>query len=1533
VTGHIRAMLRRSAATMGLTVVACCWAGTAIAQSGSNATNYGSGAQLSVNERTGDITVAVTLVRLPGVVAELGASLALTYRSEDARSNIQSGMRNFGLPYGWSLGLSFIYNDGTSTKLNVDGAQTYQLDPGWTTSFAPPGETPQPVKTGLMQYNRADAHLKADNGSIVVGGIASAHVFTSLDGQVKYFSPGGLLLREADRFGNAIDYAYTNRANGAPADTTTSAQNALLDSITDTWGHVITIAPCTDPASCVPNETRVTLPDGRTVGWVTPNAYSISEIIDTEGMVTHLQWNSSTCGDSSYGNRVLQSVTLPVGGTTTLRYSCLDVCRAPSATSCTQRTSWSVVSEMIECPNNTSGTLCPQGSPNGDFQTTKYAYRTTEDVRNYTGYPRYSPFQPSVANADPLMSAPDAGSFTYTTVVSQHRATGETIHQVETEYNFLHLQQEQRIFVSDGSNLALSKVTSHCYPISDTAPTESCPLTTANYQNLPSNYQSPIVIGSCQYNVGELNSGLARRSTVTMTYDGFGNVVRKRVYHATGTNGIVSNCDRPTRLSSDGMRLVVEDHTQYDTPTTVGTDGYLELGAGSGHFGLALAQQSFVYLDEDDSGVGAHQALAGITGPVMVKLLCNELTEDSGQEIAGTEIKTSTGGLLATDAAPPTTPGIVAACDSPGWDTTVAPPKTTTHTYDGSGRALSEVTSWADGFSGFGGVSATTQNLSYAMTGTNDGEEGCGDGSNVLEITSEDDPANPKTRSVNRFCTLNGFQLAAIDGDGNTTLMQHSANGVTTKTTHADGTYVTAEHYYACPLAQDGRTETCPSTASAYRDCPFDSQAQKRNCVIKIMHSATPGASFADGVMSVTIKDGLGRVAEMLDNVGGVVGAGYQAMQTRSRMEYDDRGMLVSRSQLSGASNPLVYTSTNVLDAKLRPRLVCGPRGDAHEFVHDDVNQKTMTMFNGSDREGYVLNDSQKLTTIANCDLVAGQTTAGTGACPTVAADLSSADCQGDGYYTYTLHDGSGQEHSITAMAGSEVDPGASVTAVNGVDLLDGVSSYSADMLKYGYSFNSTNASGSTLTASSTFTRDVQGHVLDEAVSVVADGKTSTFASDHFDFNDIDQKVAERNKLSDLPGAPSLQETYTYTLSGELDSMTSYEGVTFQNYYDNRNRLVRHCFPTETGSEGEKMDLDPISGAILKVTRFTNPGACAADDSGDTDVVSETYTYTRFGAVESITYSDGTRLEWAYDPYQRVTCFADALATKDGGGCPVSPTNTDFSPDPATQLVSYRYWEDSDPYRRGLSKSKCRGVPDGNGGFATKCMDMDYYTPTDTGGSCVAALDGVAGAYAGMPKTETYCTGGSCLDDGGTLVYQTTHLYDDHRRSCRVESVDAGGNVILSSAYAYDQFDNVVHEENTSDLDPSTDSNYQLDNVYDGLLRLVEQTRTEPDGTLIERTTYEYDAASNLVHKHQEINEPGEEPSPSKTPTPTRTFGTPEPPTPAPTNTAAATATAAHVGGDDDGCQVQAGGASSSLLLILPPIFVLLRKRRRERAC
>ncbi len=196
-----------------------------------------------------------------------------------------------------------------------------------------------------------------------------------------------------------------------------------------------------------------------------------------------------------------------------------------------------------------------------------------------------------------------------------------------------------------------------------------------------------------------------------------------------------------------------------------------------------------------------------------------------------------------------------------------------------------------------------------------------------------------------------------------------------------------------------------------------------------------------------------------------------------------------------------------------------------------------------------------------------------------------------------------------------------------------------------------------------------------------------------------------------------------------------------------------------------------------------------------------------------------------------------------------SPTSSDFSPNPEELLVTYTYWDDDDTYRRGMQKSMCRGVVDTSGNFKTNCIDTDYYTPVDVGGSSDSDLSDVLGAYAGLTKTETFCTGGSCLDGDGSLVYQTTYLYDDHARAGSVTTVDADSFIILQSEYTYDQYDNVVEETHRSDLDPSDDSNYSVAYRYDGLLRLSTETRSDLNGDLLKKTTYEWDARDNLTKK------------------------------------------------------------------------------------
>ena len=1479
--------------------------------SSSNASNYQQGAQLSVNPRTGSVSIDAELVHVPGVVADISMSLVLSYRSEDARENFESNTRYFGLPYGWWLNVSFIDNVGTEKKLYLDGSQVYVIDPNWRTLFTPTGQSGQAsIKTALLQYNRADANFREDDpdhASVTVGGIPSAYIFARLDGTTRYFSAFGLLLQESDRFGNSISYFY---------DRNTDPHDARFASIVDSWGNTASFQYC-DGTTCAAGEVIVTLSDGRTVGWVAPNDMTVSYIIDSEGKRTHLSWAQSPC---AHGQAVLSAMTSATGGMTALDHSCLEVCTQPSAHSCQDdgnTTTWPVVSRLYECPTNASGTPCPQGSGSADFLTTTYAYGTPQDSRNYTGYPLYSPYQTLSEFADSLMESNDT-AFRYTTVTGKLSASGTVIYQAETDYNFLHLQTEQRVRVrakqADGQfGMSLVKEKSYCYSVS--SGTSSCPLDAADYQNLPANYQSPTIMGSCVYDADD-PGGRARRSVTTMVYDSFGNVLNKRVFHASGAAGIVSSCDRATRLSSSGMRLVSDTYEQYDTPASVSADGFVSLGAGSAHFGLLTAVESFLYLDEDGSGVGAHGALGTTTEPVLVKLACHTLTTDSGVEKAGTQLTESTTGLMAIDTVPPATPGVVDACGTRDWDASVAPPKTKSFTYDALGRTLSDTSSWAAGFAAPPGIASSTGTLTYTMTGSEPGEEACGDSgsAHVLEIASTDALGGT---TKNRVCTLNGFQVANTDASGHRNLFEHRPTGLTTRITNPNGTTNTTDYYYACPIAQDGLSHTCAS--SVPQICPADDQQPPRTCMIETVHAATDPAngqansSFADGVMQVTIKDGLGRVVETRDNIGAGA-SGYSELQTRSTKAYNSLGLPSAASNQMGVLSPLVYRTTVSYGPKLRPILACNSHGDAHEFVRDDVDQQKLALFNGHARESYALNDSRKLTTIATCALATGATSAENAGCPTVAGDTESTSCPADGYYTYILHDGAGQEHSVVASTGAAMDSGATVSSVGGV------TTFSADMLKYSYSYAGASDS-QPVAATSSWQRDLNGLPLKEALTVQSDDGTTTASSDTYDYDALGRMVAEHNNLD-----PSLVEGRSYTPTGLLKRNTDYEGVTFLHSYDSMDRMVRYCFAGEGGgSEGESLTLDPITGSVLKLQHFTNGGSCDACDAGtsecDGDVPGDSvaYAYTRFGAIQSITYagSSSAELQWAYDPYQRVTCFADAMAASKGKSCPSSPTAVDFQPAPEDLLVSYRYWPDDDPYRRGRRKSMCRGVPESDGSYVTKCMDTDYYSPTDQGGSCAPELAGVVGAFSGLPRREMYCTGGSCLDGSGTLVYQTTYLYDAHQRLCSAETRNAAGALVRSSKFTYDQYDQILTEAHASELDPSEDSNYELINTYDGILRLVGQTRNGSSGNLIENLTYKYDAASDLIEKVKQIPQTS-----ASAPTPTPQQPTPLLPTSTPSPVPAAT-------GNNDGCELRPGAGWSRLIVLVAGLVLWLARKRR----
>lgn len=1462
--------------------------------SASNASNYGGGAHFSVNPRTGGVSLQVPMFRLPGIRAAASAALTLNYQSEDAISDYESSQGNgpsptvFGLPPGWSMNLSYMQprsvNGRSYVSVNIDGSQSYIFDPDWET-VNPATETV--VKIGLQQYNKTDVNFtQLENSDIVVNNLEAAYQYANLNGTTRYLSVEGLMLQESDRFGNTIQYYYQCGVDPS---------SARLDYIVDSWKNRIDFSyPNGKPCDPIQGQVTITLPDGRTVGYVIED--QITQVIDAQGKITHFDWRNLNNTPEACSEYPLPSgITAPTGMVSTVYYQCMNICTAttsPNACSATaQVKQWPVAFQLFECPSGAQ----PCGSGDAGAMWTTYALGGTQSSsgladpdNNYTGFPYFSPLtpNPSYPGSDPLMAAQGTQKFgfEYQTLMTRLSQGIET-YQSSSTYTFLHLLKESEVKVrakmpNGFFGLVTSKQVSHCYNLPGSA-AAGCPLNSEqiNYESLPANYQTPTTSGSCIYSVGGVGTSGGRISITTQSYDIFGRMINHRRYHGTTGEGVITNCTRETRLDPSPLKLVLDDYREFDMPTQL-SDGYYVLGPQATSFGLMIATLSFAYLDDDPGNF--HGALGDTVGPIRVTLSCGKLVGSGSTIPPGAAIKSNTYGSLPTTTSAPTTPGKIPACANPAWDLSTAPPKLETFSYDSSGRMEEQVLTWATVKEP--GITSTSDTLAYTKTTPQSYESACSQataGQNtapVLQSTKTDADGNV---SVSRVCTLNHFLLSTKDPSGHLTLYEYDPTGLATRVTAANGTSQTYDYFYNCPEAPGGAT--CPSTVKA---CPYDTASEARNCVVRTVHSGQ-SESFADGVAQATIKDGMGRVSEVRDNLGAADGA-YSTWQTRLTKDYDNLGLVTQNTDLIGVSNPLSYATTFTYGAKLRPILVCDPHGIAHEAVHDDVAQKVKKLLNGHQRELTLFNDSHRVVQLGDCPAGEDTTAKGAGACPTVASEVTEATCAGNVYDTSLLLDGVGAQHSVTAGSANAQAIGASVASVTGQATL------SAELIKYGFSIQTTPVdtdSGASGTAH--WSRDLQGMSLGQEVSVTTalSPKADTFESDAFAYNEIAEQVSETNKLS-----KDLVDSYTYTPTGLMCTRKDYAGTVFTHFYDSADRMVRYCYDSmicvggtnnggacaaaadcpggscQAGSAGENFTLDPLTGKVLTVTHFTNPeacGACTATPPTEKDIAGNlvAMTYTKFGSTASKTYTetiDGktvtSKLQWAYDAYQRPTCFADVMATANGSTCPASPAAADWwKTNTAPYLTWYVYYPQSDAYRRGLLNSVCRR----DGAGAVNCVDKDYYTSASTGGGCASQFSQAAdltGAFAGLLSDEKVCSGGSCTSNEGTALTTIEYEYDAHRRVCSVQTCQGeggcqagGGELILGSTYAHDQYNNVIQEIHQSDVDASNSSNYQVSYVYDGLMRLLSSTRTDLDDNPLETISYRYDAASNIVKKVQTV--------------------------------------------------------------------------------
>jgi len=280
-----------------------------------------------------------------------------------------------------------------------------------------------------------------------------------MHGDSSYFGQDGLLYFDVDRFGNSVQYIYTNINENLAG----SITNSYLSKIVDSYNQATTFSrpPIT-----------ITTPDNKTMTYgITTDTITVK---DLTGLVTTYTYNSTNG---------ITKITYPAGGIKTyvyeeniLKYSYGNV-----------NSAFSAVVQEISDPGN--------GQP---VSTVKYCYSGNPAIpnpqaHNFTGYPTYSY---GGTSADNLMQDGYNG-YNYTTTVTAPAPDGVSNILTETTYNYLHLPVTINTYQNSiaASNLLSSKQMT--YDIKN-----SIGMPISNVNELPKSYTVPTQTITTMYNNG-----------------------------------------------------------------------------------------------------------------------------------------------------------------------------------------------------------------------------------------------------------------------------------------------------------------------------------------------------------------------------------------------------------------------------------------------------------------------------------------------------------------------------------------------------------------------------------------------------------------------------------------------------------------------------------------------------------------------------------------------------------------------------------------------------------------------------------------------------------------------------------------------------------------------------------------------------------------------------------------------------------------------------------------------------------------------
>ncbi|MEQ8848700.1 peroxidase family protein [Botrimarina sp.] len=312
-------------------------------------------------------------------------------------------------------------------------------------------------------------------------------------------------------------------------------------------------------------------------------------------------------------------------------------------------------------------------------------------------------------------------------------------------------------------------------------------------------------------------------------------------------------------------------------------------------------------------------------------------------------------------------------------------------------------------------------------------------------------------------------------------------------------------------------------------------------------------------------------------------------------------------------------------------------------------------------------------------------------------------------------------------------------------------------------------------------------------------------------------------------------------------------------------------------------EVDPANGNRLSMTEVVGlPDA----ESGETDDLVTSFTYTASGQVDTVTDPLGRVTDFDYDPYGRLVMATFAVDTVDEAVQRIEYAN--FSGDITATVDANLNRTEFQYDAMGRLTRLTEPDPDGEGPLTSPVTEYDYdasgnlLSVTDAEGSVTAfgydLRDRVTRATDAQNNTTflRYDKVGNLTVVTDPLQAVTRNVYDLRNRL--VETIDPdGGSTTLEydaddnlvaltdpvgnrTEFAYDARDRVTGETDplgqtigyeydlADNLSKLTDRNGRVTSfVYDDLDRLVGETWLDAAGLAVNQIDYAYDAVGNLL--------------------------------------------------------------------------------------